>query len=40
VKIERSVWLSVGSIGDPCEHDSKRLGFIMDDEFLESLSDR
>jgi hypothetical protein len=25
-KIERFVWLSVGSIGDPCEHDSKRFG--------------
>lgn len=38
MKIERSVWLSVGSIGDPCEHDSKRLGSIKDDEFVESLS--
>jgi hypothetical protein len=39
MRLEGSVRLSVGSIGDPCEHDSKRLGSIKDDEFLESLSD-
>jgi len=38
MKIEMSVWLSVGSMGDPCEDGSKRLGSIKD-ESLESLSD-
>lgn len=28
MEVERSMWLSVGSVGDPCEDENKHLVFV------------
>jgi hypothetical protein len=33
------IWLMIGSLVGPCEHDFEPSGFIKDGEFLDYLSD-